>query len=137
MGRRRKRKRIIVRPQKKLPKIFTCPNCGSTVVNVKQDKKNRKVRVVCGNCRLAAEFELVDGLLPVDYYNKFVDLYYEGVIKPQKEEVLTLEELKSEVGEESELATSGEESIEEVESESITKSESEEVETESESEESS
>ncbi len=108
MGRRRKRKRLIVRPQKKLPKIFTCPNCGSVVVNVKQDKKKKKVKVICGNCGLEAEFELVEGLLPVDYYNKFVDLYYEGVIKPKKEEIVTLEQLSGESGSEEE---SGEESI--------------------------
>ncbi|NPA69677.1 MAG: hypothetical protein GXO26_02635 [Crenarchaeota archaeon] len=132
MGRRRKRKRLIVRPQKKLPKIFTCPNCGSVVVNVKQDKKKKKVKVICGNCGLEAEFELVEGLLPVDYYNKFVDLYYEGVIKPKKEEIVTLEQLSAESGteesseesiaslgseEEYSYEESGEESSEEGESE--------------------
>ncbi len=96
MGRRRKtRKRIITRPQRRLPKIFTCPNCGSTTVNVKQDKKAGKVKVVCGNCGLEAEFELVQGLMPVDYYNKFVDLYYQGQIAPKKEEVITLEQLQA------------------------------------------
>ncbi|NPA23386.1 MAG: hypothetical protein GXO23_03720 [Crenarchaeota archaeon] len=110
MGRRRKRKRVIARPQRRLPKIFTCPNCGSVVVNVKQDKKKKKVKVICGNCGLEAEFELVEGLLPVDYYNKFVDLYYEGAIKPKKEEIVTLEQLSSEESEESEeTAFAGEE----------------------------
>ncbi len=108
MGRRRKRKRVIARPQRRLPKIFTCPNCGSVVVNVKQDKKKKKVKVICGNCGLEAEFELIEGLMPVDYYNKFVDLYYEGAIKPKKEEIVTLEQL-SEEGETS--SEEGEESL--------------------------
>ncbi len=113
MGRRRKRRKLIARPQKRLPKIFTCPNCGNTVVNVKQDKKNRKVKVICGNCGLMAEFEMIDGMLPVDYYNKFVDLYYEGAIRPKKEEIITLEELKSEVESEEKSEETGEETTEE------------------------
>ena len=99
MGRRRKtRKRILLKPPKKLPKVFTCPNCGSTTVNVKQDKKAGKVKVACGNCGLEATFDMVPGLLPVDYYNKFVDLYYQGQIAPKKEEIITLSELQTVAG---------------------------------------
>ncbi len=109
MGRRRKtRKRILLKPPKRLPKVFTCPNCGSTTVNVKQDKKAGKVKVACGSCGLEAEFDLVSGLMPVDYYNKFVDLYYQGLIKPKREEVITLSELGS-VAEGSEESVSEEE----------------------------
>ncbi len=100
MGRRRKtRKRILLKPPKRLPKVFTCPNCGSTTVNVKQDKKAGKVKVICGNCGLEATFDIVPGLLPVDYYNKFIDLYYQGQIVPKKEEVVTLSELQTMVSE--------------------------------------
>lgn len=99
MGRRRKtRKRRILKPPKKLPKIFTCPNCSSPT-NVVTNKKEGKVKVICGSCGLEAEFNLVDGLLPVDYYNKFVDLYYKGIIKPKKEVIVSLEELKAMVEE--------------------------------------
>ncbi|GEM_PF-130015 len=120
MGRRRKtRKRIIARPQKRLPKIFTCPNCGSTTVNVKQDKKAGKVKVVCGNCGLEAEFELIQGLMPVDYYNKFVDLYYQGQIVPKKEEVISLEQLQAMAGEETAEETTGSASAELAEGERI------------------
>jgi transcription elongation factor Elf1 len=94
MGRRRKsRKKVILKPKKTLPKIFTCPHCGAPVVNVKVDKKEGKVLVTCGNCGLEAEFNHIPGLLPVDYFNKFVDLYYQGVIKPKKEVTISLTQL--------------------------------------------
>ncbi len=131
MGRRRKtRKRIIARPQKRLPKIFTCPNCGSTTVNVKQDKKAGKVKVVCGNCGLEAEFEMIQGLMPVDYYNKFVDLYYQGQIVPKKEEVISLEQLQAMASEETTEETSGEVMAELAEGERISLEELATIETE-------
>ncbi len=100
MGRRRKtRKKILLRPPKKLPKIFTCPHCGATLVNVKIDKKAGKVVVTCGGCGLTAELNYVEGLLPVDYFNKFTDMYYQGLIQP-KERVITISELAAESQEE-------------------------------------
>ncbi len=80
MGRRRKsRKKLLLKPKKTLPKIFTCPHCGAPLVNVKIDRKEGKVLVNCGNCGLEAEFNYIPGLLPpVDYFNKFVDLYYQA-----------------------------------------------------------
>lgn len=94
MGRRRKsRKKALLRPKKTLPKIFTCPHCGAPLVNVKLNKKEGKVLVNCGNCELEAEFNYIPGLLPVDYFNKFVDLYYQGQIKPKKEVTVSLTQL--------------------------------------------
>ena len=94
MGRRRKsRKKLMLKPKKTLPKIFTCPHCGAPLVNVKIDRKEGKVLVNCGNCGLEAEFNYIPGLLPVDYFNKFVDLYYQGQIKPKKEVTVSLSQL--------------------------------------------
>ncbi|ADN50159.1 hypothetical protein [Vulcanisaeta distributa] len=94
MGRRRKsRKKLLLKPKKTLPKIFTCPHCGAPLVNVKIDRKEGKVLVNCGNCGLEAEFNYIPGLLPVDYFNKFVDLYYQGQIKPKKEVTVSLSQL--------------------------------------------
>ncbi|GAB6947570.1 hypothetical protein JCM16161A_17000 [Vulcanisaeta sp. JCM 16161] len=94
MGRRRKsRKKLLLKPKKTLPKIFTCPHCGAPLVNVKIDRKEGKVLVNCGNCGLEAEFNYIPGLLPVDYFNKFVDLYYQGQIKPKKEVTVSLTQL--------------------------------------------
>ncbi|WP_054856962.1 hypothetical protein [Vulcanisaeta sp. JCM 16159] len=94
MGRRRKsRKKLMLKPKKTLPKIFTCPHCGAPLVNVKIDKKEGKVLVNCGSCGLEAEFNYIPGLLPVDYFNKFVDLYYQGQIKPKREVTVSLTQL--------------------------------------------
>ncbi|MFB6470870.1 MAG: hypothetical protein TU36_006530 [Vulcanisaeta sp. AZ3] len=96
MGRRRKsRKKILLKPKKTLPKIFTCPHCGAQLVNVKIDKREGRVLVNCGNCGLEAEFNYIPGLLPVDYFNKFVDLYYQGSIKPKREVTISLTQLQA------------------------------------------
>ncbi|WP_069807689.1 hypothetical protein [Vulcanisaeta thermophila] len=115
MGRRRKsRKKLMLKPKKTLPKVFTCPHCGAQLVNVKLNKKEGKVLVNCGNCGLQAEFDYAPGLLPVDYFNKFVDLYYQGIIKPTREVTVSLaqlnskEELKKYVGEDIEELMGGE-----------------------------
>lgn len=120
MGRRRKtRRRRILRPPKKLPKVFTCPACGTGIVNVVTDKKSGQVRVKCGSCGLEATFPIMTGLLPVDYYNKMVDMYYQGLLKPKKEEVISISELakqtveSEEVVEEVESVESSEETYEE------------------------
>ena len=60
MGRRRKtRKRVLLKPKKKLPKVFTCPACGTGIVNVVTDKKSGQVRVKCGSCGLEATFPIM------------------------------------------------------------------------------
>ncbi len=79
MGKRRKsRKRALLRPRKRIPKIFTCPNCGNTSVIVKPDRKGGMVRVVCGECGIGATYEENRSKQTVDYYNAFVDDYYSG-----------------------------------------------------------
>ncbi|MEL9990894.1 MAG: hypothetical protein QXP98_10180 [Thermoproteus sp.] len=80
MGGRRRKRKIIVRPKKTIPKIFVCPNCGAQTVNVK--KIDDKYVVICGNCGLKEEFEEHPRWSSVDYYNLFVDHFLEGKIKP-------------------------------------------------------
>ncbi len=89
MGRRKVRRKLATKPAKKLPRIFQCPHCGMTSVNVILDKKEKQVRVICSNCGLEASFNVVEGYLPVDYFNKFADKYYAGgEIKPKKEGII-------------------------------------------------
>lgn len=78
MGKRRKRRKVLLRPKKTLPKIFTCPHCGAQLVSVKKTEDG--VLVICGNCGLSHTFGERVGWMPVDYYNSFVDLYLEGKI---------------------------------------------------------
>ncbi len=61
----------------------------------------------------------IPGYLPVDYFNKFIDMYYQGSIKPKKEVIISVSELKEEVFEEIEEAESMREfaSVEEKEEE--------------------
>lgn len=80
MGGRRRRRKIIQRPRRTIPKIFVCPNCGAQSVNVK--KMGDKYVVICGNCGLREEFEERPRWAPVDYYNAFVDHFLEGKIAP-------------------------------------------------------
>jgi hypothetical protein len=36
MGRRKRKRKVILRPRRMLPKIFTCPHCGAQLVTVKK-----------------------------------------------------------------------------------------------------
>ena len=78
MGKRRKRRKVILKPKKTLPKIFTCPHCGAQLVSVKKSEDG--YLVICGNCGLSHIFHERPGWMSVDYYNAFVDLYLEGKI---------------------------------------------------------
>ncbi len=75
MGRRKSRRKIRLRPKKKIPSIFQCPRCGVTAVSVNIDKKNGVVSVACGACKLRYTFEYEEIFQPVDYYGKFVDAF--------------------------------------------------------------
>lgn len=78
MARRRRREARVIR--KVIPKIFPCPKCGIQSVSVVENKALGKMRVVCGNCGLSAEFEPIKNIENVDYFNKFVDMYHSGEI---------------------------------------------------------
>ncbi len=80
MGRRKRRRKIRLRPRRRLPKIFQCPRCGETSVSVLIDRRKGVARVVCSSCGLEAEFEYNPYLAEVDYYSKFLDAYEEGRI---------------------------------------------------------
>lgn len=81
MGRRRKRRKKIVKRRTLPPRYFQCPRCGSMTLTVDFKKTNRlrvkKAIVRCGTCGLHCEFEVPDILDRVDVYNKVVDLAYE------------------------------------------------------------
>jgi len=83
MGRRKRRKsRALLRPRKVIPKIFLCPRCGQKTVKVwvvnDKETKEKRVIVKCGSCLLEASFQYIEIFQPVDYYHKFIDMYYEG-----------------------------------------------------------
>lgn len=81
MGRRRKRRKVIRRVKKRIPSVFECPRCGIRGVTVEISREKGSVIVKCGGCGLMEEFENVDIYKPVDFYNMFVDDYYEGKLE--------------------------------------------------------
>ncbi len=83
MGRRRRR--VIRKVRRALPKFFKCPRCGSDSVRVirKEDESGVSYVVVCGQCGLRMEMggEEVQHKEPIDAYNMFVDAFYRGELR--------------------------------------------------------
>ncbi|RLE55515.1 MAG: transcription elongation factor [Candidatus Methanomethylicota archaeon] len=84
MGRKYKKK-LPLRPPKRIPTVFQCPRCGRKAVRVELEKDSGKARVSCGSCKIYAEIEIPPICGAVDAYGKFVDLYYEGKLEEEKE----------------------------------------------------
>jgi transcription elongation factor Elf1 len=84
MGGRRRKKVIVKKVKKTLPKIFVCPNCGGKNLTISVNKEeNEEVRVAivkCGRCNLSDTVEITKVEDIVDAYGKFIDKYY-GVVK--------------------------------------------------------
>lgn len=85
MGRRRRRKVIHIM-RKRLPKIFTCPNCGAVSVRVVEKENNingneiYEYKVVCGNCKKELSEKYEKKMEIIDIYNRFVDKVMKGEI---------------------------------------------------------
>lgn len=87
MGRRRKRRRVIVKRVAKIPTVFTCPRCSSKSLSIsikKKDEYRAYAVITCGSCNLLDDEDFTD--IPaiyqaVDVYAKFIDLYTSGQAK--------------------------------------------------------
>ena len=78
MGRRRRQK-IRRRPQKRIPDVYPCPDCGNTAIKIEVYRDNQLATVRCGSCGLEMSIDEVNSLTePVDVYGTFVDRYYEA-----------------------------------------------------------
>ena len=74
---RRKRKQVTPKRVKRVPKIFTCPECGEKSVKVIDIKKKGAFATVkCGNCGLTKEVLVTSISEPVDAFGDFIDIYY-------------------------------------------------------------
>ncbi|MFX1344230.1 MAG: hypothetical protein ACFFAI_03925 [Promethearchaeota archaeon] len=74
---RRKRKQVSPKRVKRVPKIFTCPDCGEKSVKVTDIKKKGAFATVkCGNCGLTKEVLVNSISEPVDAFGDFIDIYY-------------------------------------------------------------
>ncbi len=76
MGRRRRR--IIKRTPKPLPKIFTCPLCSAVAVTVSHEEGSDKAIVSCGSCKISAEVPWYPAYSAVDAYSKWYDRVIKG-----------------------------------------------------------
>ncbi len=87
LGRRRKRRKIIKKPVRKLPTIFICPYCSkqSLRINIKRIENSDEAiaEAVCGECGFCAKFKIPTIMQPVDAYGKLIDLYdaFEGDVE--------------------------------------------------------
>ena len=74
MGRRR-RKTVRI-PKKRLPKLFSCPNCGKQTVRVQILREENQAVVVCSTCDLKENFEISSAQAEIDIYCAFTDNFY-------------------------------------------------------------
>jgi transcription elongation factor Elf1 len=80
----RKRKKVVKRMRKTIPKIFACPNCGEKTLSISINREEGKATIRCGRCNIiegGISVSLIEE--PVDAYGKFVDKYY-GLVKSVK-----------------------------------------------------
>jgi len=98
LGRRsRKRYKRIIKPVRRLPKVFQCPSCGlptltielKTYFNEEIGEERKEALIRCHNpeCRLRAVMrDLPSIYAEVDAYAKFLDAFNEGTIEVTYEE---------------------------------------------------
>ena len=113
MGRRRKRRKRIVKKRTLPPRYFQCPRCGSMTLTVdfkKSGEPRTKLAIVrCGTCGLYCELKVPDVFDRVDVYNKIVDMVYEDRLEECSQGESGGEEVVEYEGEASELAEGEEE----------------------------
>jgi transcription elongation factor Elf1 len=76
MGRRRRQK-TRRRPPKRIPDVYSCPDCGNVAIKIDLYRDNQMAIVKCGSCGLEMTITEVTPLTePVDIYGSFIDRYY-------------------------------------------------------------
>jgi len=78
MGGRKRKKKLVKKVVKKLPKIFICPRCGRQSVSVEFNNDHTQAYVKCAYCGLSGNVQVKKIHEAVDAYNIFVDDYYGG-----------------------------------------------------------
>ncbi|RLG07762.1 MAG: hypothetical protein DRN65_02895 [Thaumarchaeota archaeon] len=79
MGRRRRK--IIKKVVRPLPKVFVCPICNEEAVTVYHEEGAEYAKVICSNCKVSAEVRWLPSYMPVDAYAEFYDIVT-GAKKP-------------------------------------------------------
>jgi transcription elongation factor Elf1 len=73
---RRKRKKVVFRMVKTIPRVFLCPSCGERTIKVRMKYKEDKVLVECGHCHKSQEVSRNQLTEPVDAFGEFIDIYF-------------------------------------------------------------
>jgi len=72
----RKRKKVVKRMKKTIPKIFACPSCGEKTLSISINRDQGLATVKCGRCNIEDNVSVSRGAEAVDAYGKFIDRYY-------------------------------------------------------------
>lgn len=72
----RKRKKVVKRIRKSIPKIFSCPSCGEKTLGISIDRNSGKATIKCGRCNIEDTVQVSRVEEAVDAYGRFVDKYY-------------------------------------------------------------
>ncbi len=82
----RKRKKVVRRMRKTIPKIFACPNCGEKTLGINLNREVGEATIKCGRCQIEDIVKISSIEQAVDAYGKFVDKYYHGDKAVEKNE---------------------------------------------------
>jgi transcription elongation factor Elf1 len=72
----RKRKKVVKRMKKTIPKIFACPSCGEKTLSININRDEGLATVKCGRCNIEEKISVSRVEEAVDAYGKFIDRYY-------------------------------------------------------------
>jgi transcription elongation factor Elf1 len=72
----RKRKKVVKRMKKTIPKIFACPSCGEKTLTININRTEGIASIKCGRCNIDDSVSVSRVEEAVDAYGKFIDRYY-------------------------------------------------------------
>lgn len=78
MGRRRRKKTVSPRVQRRLPNVFTCPNCGKDAIRIQYSRDRTEASVQCGSCHIHSTVKVNPVMESIDIYGDFVDQHSNG-----------------------------------------------------------